>query len=177
MIVSSTTALELCGETQEEFSGLQQHSCFREEMKSIVSIWSKVGMSEGRMYFLDMAFGQVIRVSTLYRYNYCSGIFNDRKWSELCFNMSSKRCTWVTRCLFSSCWLMGWQTDEGILFIHLFISLLVRALGTSQKWTKQPNNIKIKFQAQFPISWKLCMKTYPSSQAKDRITSDPSSHS
>lgn len=26
----------------------------------------------------------------LYRYNYCNGIYNDHKWSELCFNMSSK---------------------------------------------------------------------------------------
>lgn len=39
---------------------------------------------------------------------------------------------------------MGRQADE-ILPLHSFFSLLVRALGNSQKWTKQPNTGKRKF--------------------------------
>lgn len=49
MVVLSTTAPKLCGETQEEFSSLQQHSCFGEEMKTLVSVWNEVGMLEVRM--------------------------------------------------------------------------------------------------------------------------------
>lgn len=32
-----------------EFSGLQQHSCFGDEIRTVVSIWNTVGMLEGRM--------------------------------------------------------------------------------------------------------------------------------
>lgn len=106
----------------------------------MVSTWNK----DGRMQYLSLASGQAIRVNTLYIHNYCSGIFNEQGGQNFALTCRPKMHLGHTLHLLI---MLTHRLTSRWDPLHSFLSLLVRALGNSQKWIKQPNTVKRKFYA------------------------------
>lgn len=106
-------------------------------MKTTVSTWNK----DGRMQFWSLASGQAIRVNTLYRYNYCSRIFNEQSGQNLALTCHPKMHLGHTLHLIMLTHRLTSRWDP----LHSLFFLLVRALSKSQTWIKQPNAVKRKF--------------------------------
>lgn len=93
------------------------------------------------MQFWSLASGQAIRVNTLYRCNYCSGIFNEQSGQNFALTCHPKMRLGHTLHLITLTHGLTSRWDP----LQSFSSVLVRVLGKSQTWIKQPNTVKRKF--------------------------------